>query len=420
MSGGVKIILGSLAAFAGLHFGLSWGEQGLRAMIATYLGGVALILMCWAILLSVRPSRWENMFGGLDKMYLVHKMMGVFILLLILVHFFAIPKLDLAERLPAEGFAKWVGLPAGPVGMITMILLILSVVIALNRKIPYQTWLKPHRLMGVLFGLAVFHMLLTPPQLFQGKSISGIVLLLVGIVGVAAYLYRQFVREKPRHAYTLESVNELERATELVLAPNGSKMDHRPGQFAFLRIKEKGFDESHPFTISSAPGATTLRFTTKVLGDFTRRIRDDLKPGAAAVVEGPYGRFDMDIKTRTQVWVAGGVGITPFLSAIRAMSSDDDRNILLLYCVQEREQALFLDEIETVFAGHDNRSIVVLQSNEGEFANSELISDKLGGSLAGQAYFLCGPKPMVDGLKKGLTKAGVSADSIHNEAFEFR
>lgn len=233
MSKGVKIILGSLVAFAGLHFGLSWGDQGLRAMIATYLGGVALILMCWAILLSVRPSRWENMFGGLDKMYLVHKMMGVFILVLILVHFFAIPKLDIAARLPAEGFAKWVGVPASPVGMITMILLILSVVIALNRKIPYQIWLKPHRLMGVLFALATFHMLLTPAQLFQGKSASGIVLLLVGIIGVSAYLYRQFVREKPRHAYKLEAVNTLERATELVLTPTGSAMAHKPGQFAF-------------------------------------------------------------------------------------------------------------------------------------------------------------------------------------------
>ena len=124
-----------------------------------------------------------------------------------------------------------------PCGMSTMILLVLSVVIALNRKISYQTWLKPHRLMGVLFGLAVLHMLLTPPQLFQGKSVSGVVLLLVGIVGVAAYLYRQFVRERPRHAYTLEAVNGLERATELVLAPSGAAMDHRPGQFAFLGIR---------------------------------------------------------------------------------------------------------------------------------------------------------------------------------------
>lgn len=187
-----------------------------------------------------------------------------------------------------------------------------------------------------------------------------------------------------------------------------------------MRIKEKGFDESHPFTISSAPGADKLRFTTKVLGDFTRRIRDDLKPGAAAVVEGPYGRFDMDISTRTQVWVAGGVGITPFLSAMRAMKPDDDRDITLFYCVQEREQALFLDEIETVFAGYDNKKVIVLQSNEGEFANSELVSEKLGGSLTGHAYFLCGPRPMVDGLKKGLTKVGVSAAAIHNEAFEFR
>lgn len=421
MTKGLSAIYGSIAFFALLHFGLSATGQTERAMMATFIGGSAMILMAWAIWLSNRPLWLENWFGGLDKIYLVHKFIGVSILLLILVHFFAIPKLESAGRLPQVGLAAITGWLGSPFGMISMILIILSIVISLNRKIPYHIWIKPHRLMGLLFIAIFIHMLLSPLELFNGKSPSGIMLFLVGLFGTGAYIYRQFNRGKRAIDYELSAINQLERATELVFTSSSKqKMDFKSGQFGFVSLDQKGFDEAHPFTISSAPNENDLRFTVKVLGDFTRRVRDELKIGAKAKIEGPYGRFDMKIANKKQIWVAGGVGITPFLSAMRDMKSEDERNITLFYCVQEKSQALFLNEFEAKFGNIANRNLVILESNHKQFANIEAISNAIDGQLDEHDIFLCGPKPMIDGLRKSLKKANVSKHKIHSEAFEFR
>lgn len=277
MTKGLIAIYASIAAFALLHFGLSSTGQTTRAMLATFIGGSAMILMTWSIWLSTRPLWLENWFGGLDKIYVAHKFIGVTILLLILTHFFAIPKLETAERLPQVGLAAITGWLGSPFGMISMILIILSIVISLNRKIPYHIWIKPHRLMGLLYIGIFIHMLLSPIELFNGKSPSGLVLFFAGLFGTGAYIYRQFTRNKRAINYKLTAINQLERTTELVLSPtNDQKLNYKSGQFGFLSFDQKGFDEPHPFTISSAPNEKELRFTVKVLGDFTRHVRDQL------------------------------------------------------------------------------------------------------------------------------------------------
>lgn len=421
MSKGTLYIFISLVVFAFLHFGAPSDDVTSRALIGTFLGGVSYLLLAWAIVLAARPKWLESAFGGLDRMYQNHKFIGVAVLLLILAHFFAIPKLELVDRLPAEGFAKWASVPAAPVGMISMILLILMIVISLNRKIPYHIWIKPHQLMGVLFAVITFHFLLSPTQLYDGKSASGIFLFFVGIIGIVAYIYRQITRNKGAITYLLEEVNRFERVTELVFSPvDGKKLNFKPGQFGFIKLKQKGFRETHPFTISSAPSNEKLHFTMKVLGDYTRKIRDELQAGCKAHIEGPYGRFDMETKNRNQVWVAGGVGITPFLSAMREMKIDDDRNITLLYCVQEVDQALFLEEFEEKFNMAKNCNLVVLQSCNKEFATLEVIKAAIDFEVTDAEYFLCGPKPMIKGLSEVLKKSGVKAKQLHHEAFEFR
>ena len=81
-------------------------------------------------------------------------------------------------------------------------------------------------------------------------------------------------------------------------------------------------NELHPFTISSAPQEDVLRLTVKASGDFTRHLFSNLKAGMDAVIEGAYGMFDYKTGGQKQIWVAGGIGVTPFLSFIRDMNGD--------------------------------------------------------------------------------------------------
>jgi predicted ferric reductase len=95
----------------------------------------------------------------------------------------------------------------------------------------------------------------------------------------------------------------------------------------------------------------TFCVTIKASGDFTRYLFNHLKPGMAAVVEGAYGMFDYRTGGQKQVWIAGGIGLTPFLSFLRDMDGNLAHDVDFYYTVRHPEEALFLDEIETAPKG---------------------------------------------------------------------
>jgi len=131
---GVTAIAVLLIVFAVVHLGFSQSEAGPRVTGANFLGGVAFLLMTVSIFLATRARFVEDAFGGLDRMYQVHKMCGVASGLLVLLHFFASPKN------PIPGVTQADLIPSSPLGMIAMIALVISLAITLNRKISYSKW----------------------------------------------------------------------------------------------------------------------------------------------------------------------------------------------------------------------------------------------------------------------------------------
>lgn len=414
---GVYAILALLVAFVVLHFAFAPSHIEPRAVGTTMIGGIAFLLMTTSIVLSTRIAAFEEWFGGLDRMYQVHKVAGTVALLFVLVHFFGVPK-DLPVGV--DPIANPV-VPSAPLGMISLILLVIGLALTLNRRIAYSRWRPTHRVMGVVYILTVGHFMTAPAVFFERFSLSGFFLIAAAIIGVVAFFYSIFgMNRATAHRYTIESVNALERATELVLKPIGAGLQHRAGQFAFVEVQGKGWSEPHPFTISSEPGADRLRFTIKVLGDWTRKVREELQAGGEVIVRGPHGRFDTTNAGKKQIWLAGGIGLTPFLSSIRDMKPDDDRQIHLVYAAREEKDAVFLEELKARAENLGNVTLVPLFSDEGNFARVDMMKIKLPDDLSTYDYFLCGPKPMVESLVNDLRKEGVDKTQIHTEAFEFR
>ncbi len=415
---GINAIIALISVFIVLHLAFVPEEHTIRTTLSTLLGGIGFLLMTCSVILATRLDIFEEMFGGLDRMYQVHRVAGTFTAVFALVHFFSIPKeLPVGVDLVLNST-----FPSAQIGMAAMVLLVIGLFVALNRKISYSRWRNPHKVMALVYILVIGHFMNAPGIFFQQFSASGILLIVAAVIGTVALIYTAFgMNKRTATRFTIEAVNSLERATEVVLKPVDEMLKFTPGQFAFVEVQGKGWSEPHPFTIASAPNEDRLRFTMKVLGDWTRKVREELQPGGEVIVRGPYGRFDATkTDSKKQVWIAGGIGLTPFLSKLRAMDQGDDREIHFAYAARNKEEALFLDELQAMAADRDNLTLYPLFSNEGDFARIDVAKHRLPEQLSAYEYFMCGPKPMIEGLLKDLKKEGVQRKRIHVEAFEFR
>ena len=413
---GVFILALILVAFVALHWGFAPAHISDRLRFSTMGGGIAFLLMTFSMLLTTRLQLLEDLFGGLDRMYQVHRVCGGVAGALVLVHFVASPK-ELPEGVNTALNAM---VPSGPLGMLAMIVLMVGLAISINRKIAYSRWRPMHKMMGLVYVLASSHFLFAPPVFFDRLAPSGIVLTVAAVLGVLAFFYS--VLGMNRHtalAYRVSAVHTLERAAEVVLEPLGHRLQHRAGQFAFIEVQGPGWHESHPFTIASAPGEEKLRFSIKVLGDWTRKLRAELQPGALVQVRGPHGRFELGLGGTRQVWVAGGIGVTPFLSALRHMQPDSGRDVLFIYAARNAAEALHLDEIGTRANALGVR-VLALYSDEKQCATYDSLRAHIPGDLTQVEYFFCGPKAMVGNLMTALKAQGVARAHMHAEAFEFR
>ena len=232
-----------------------------------------------------------------------------------------------------------------------------------------------------------------------------------------------------RRRWTVSAVRPLAaNITQVELAPpEGVAFDHRPGQFVFVRFRGHAVRaEQHPFTISSAPAGGAIGLSIKACGDFTQTI-DRLAVGDTATVEGPYGRFSYELRSRAGaelVMVAGGIGITPFLSMLRRMAAvADGRPVTLVWaCRTEAELFCRAELVGLAETLPGLRRYIVLSRQDdwpGETGHiDEAMLQRLLTDVDRQARaFLCGPAGMMKAGTKALRRLGFRGDRIHDEKF---
>jgi predicted ferric reductase len=395
-------------------------ENFARQYAGEIIGGNNIILMACSLFLSTRPKWAEKYFGGLDKMYLTHRHTGTAAFLLIFVHVLTVPITTtgwhLGNYLAAIAFT----------GIVVIVLITLAPRIPFLNRLTggdYDDWKKLKRYMGIFFILAFLHALTIPNPLHALIAISWVQIFF--IIGTISYLYTEFFGSlfKKFLPYKVDAVKHPNNSsTEVTLrAAKESIQKHRAGQFLFVRFpKDKTLNESHPFTIASAPSEEVLRLTIKASGNFTRDLFSNLKVGTEALIEGAYGMFDYKAGGLKQIWVAGGIGVTPFLSFIRDLETGLDHEVDFYYTVRHREEAIFVDEIEAAARKNPHLKIHFrFSSTEGSLTVEDIIKNT-GGNIREHHVYMCGPLPMVQSFEKKFLDAGVSAGNIHYEEFNFR
>jgi predicted ferric reductase len=245
------------------------------------------------------------------------------------------------------------------------------------------------------------------------------------VIGTVSYLYTEFFGRffKKFRPYTVEAVGHPNSScTEVTLRAKQDPIEkQRAGQFLFVRFPgDKTLDESHPFTISSAPSEDVLRLTIKASGDFTRYLSRTLQAGTPAIVEGAYGLFDYKTGGPKQVWIAGGIGLTPFLAFIRDMDGNLSHTIDLYYTVRHRDEALFLDEIEEAAKKNPGLNVhICFSASDGSLTVDELL-ENAGGDLHDHDIYMCGPLPMLQAFSRQFKELAVPTRQVHFEEFNFR
>jgi predicted ferric reductase len=409
-------VLGGLVALNALMWGLSLalGPGGLpwRHVIAQFFSTTAVILMSTNAILATRPKVLDRFFGGLDKLYVTHRAIGVTVALAVSCHFLLMPETP--------------GSPTKPLAFTNITLLLFSIALAIAPRSPwrkllplrYQHWKLEHKLMGIFLALAVLHSLSTHPIMLK-LPIERTWVYSMATLGLLGYAYREVAERfvKERHRYTVAGSHQLAAdVLEVTLAPEHSPIAFSAGQFAFVRFASGPSREQHPFTLSAAPSDDgSLRMSIKTSGDYTRALHGHLAARGAARIEGAYGGFDYRRGGARQLWLAGGIGITPFLAFLG--DAGLDREVRLVWSMRAAVEAVYRDEIERAIAEHPSVHFELWETG----AHGRLTIPQLALERPGElSAFVCGPIGMRDAFAEQLVAAGVPRREVYYEEFGLR
>lgn len=381
-------------------------------------GVVGMIMFAISLILSAKFKFLEDFFFGLNRVYIKHSQIGQIAFMLMLFH----PLLLLFEYTDltfggAIEFFSLGGSLAQSFGVVSLYLMIILIFLTLYFRPKYHIWKLTHKFMGLAFFFAGLHVFLIPSdtQVFMPLRIY--------VLGISAFaLYAFFFHTifgfltTKKYSYVVSEIKNFDNIIEIKLNPIGSKkLKFTSGQFAFISFKDKNIGtESHPFSFSSGSGEDSISFTIKNLGDFTSNLKN-LKVGTEVFIEGPFGKFSYSLADfKNQIWIAGGIGITPFLSMAKTLPKDGEYKVDLYYCVRNREEAVYLDELNSL--NNPNLKIIPFYSNTEGFINANAISSKSNG-LKDKSIFICSPVAMLETLKRQLSISGVPREIIHSEEF---
>lgn len=374
------------------------------------------------LVLASRAKFLEDYFGGLNRMYISHHILGTASFVLLLAHpIFLAGKYLLISARSAALFLLPGRVWYADVGMTALYGMMAIMILTFYAKIKYQSWKSYHKFLGFFLFLGSIHAFFVPSDISQNPALEIYMLSLVA-TGLAAYVWQIALKRflNPKFSYAVRSVKDLgEGIIEIEMEPAGKAMNFAPGQFIFVSFYDHAIEpESHPFSISSSPYEKNLKIAVKSLGDYTSGLKY-LKRGAIAKVEGPFGRFfDSGNENREQIWMAGGIGITPFLSMARSFKgSNPGRSADLYYCVKNEREAVFLDELMEISSRAKNLRIIPFFSDSQGFISAEHIN-RSSDNVSGKDIFLCGPPPMMKSLKNGFLKLNISSDNIYSEEFQ--
>jgi predicted ferric reductase len=141
-----------------------------------------------------------------------------------------------------------------------------------------------------------------------------------------------------------------------------------------------------------------------------------------AVIGGPFGRFSHAKGTPRQLWIAGGIGVTPFLSWLRGLGEHPVRGPVDFFYSSSDAGMPYAAEIRELAARSDLVRVHIHDSRQGHLTAEWILAEAHGAAQhPGQlSVFLCGPAGMIQALHSGFRRRGVPGGHIYREHFDWR
>ncbi|MCA1799435.1 MAG: ferric reductase-like transmembrane domain-containing protein [Xanthomonadaceae bacterium] len=419
---GIIVLLPTIVA-AWLAAPAGWDAQSTLQWLGRLAGIAGFVLMLVAASVSIRIPGLDQPFGGLTELWQVHRWLGTGAFLLLLAHPLllalsaaAVSPAAAAEVLspPATHRAAWFGWAA-----LVAMMVFLAPTFSFFGAPRYQLWKRLHALSALAVLLGFAHTLLL------NRALPAWAWWALGALAFASIAYRLVWRKlHPGARYTITAVTPLaDRVVELALErPRGQRMRFDAGQFVYLAPLDPaltaGRRQEHPYTICSAPADPQLRIAIKALGDATAALQH-VRPGTDVLVDGPYGRFFEPGEQDRELWVGGGIGITPFVGRARAIGlAGAPVDIDLVYCSNDASRAYYLDELVAIAERVPGFRVWPHYFRDEGPLDAAWIAQRCE-DVSARRLYACGPAPLLRETRIIRAALAIPRRRYHSEEFSF-
>jgi predicted ferric reductase len=381
------------------------------------------ILFSLSFIISSRTRFIENLFDGLPDAYKTHHLIGALGFTLLLNHPLFLILKAFFNGVPVTIYL----LPVGPLpyawGVFSLYFMIALIVLTLFINLPYNVWKFTHTFMGLSLFFAARHIFNITSDISRNEILGTWVKFFV-LIGIAAFLYKLFLYRKfsGSYIYKLVKLETFGAVHNLIASPEGKSIQFKPGQFVFVRVlnNKKVSNEEHPFSLVEKNANGEIVFSIKKSGDFTNKL-ENLNSGDRLEIIGPFGLIHKKLhKDLDYVFIAGGIGITPFIGAVEEVLNLG-RKAYFFYSIKNQSEALYDDKLKSFVGKFDKMHYKIWFSDtQGKLSITGVQSSIETGicDMADKFFLICGPKAMMYSLEKQLIEKGVDSKNIYMEDFD--
>ncbi|SHI86354.1 ferredoxin reductase family protein [Parasporobacterium paucivorans] len=431
------IILILITVFSTSFF---WYFASTTSQISTFrqysqlLASLALLAFAWISFISSRLRLVDSIFNGLDKAYVFHKFLAIAAVVLIWLHKFMLnPNILEEDSISATSSATsytpgitngtdslaGLGRELGPLSLYVFSALVIFFLISF--MLEYETWKLLHKVMIIPYVFGIVHYYLDADyQVFSFGSYS-LWMNLINILGIVFSLYSIFFYEITsfKYRYKISAIEEVANGIiEISAKSMGREMKYRAGQFAFVKIEGKRkILPSHPFSMSASYKPDEIQFSIKGAGDHTNNLKKQMKIGDVLAVSGPHGKFDYLNTAKNQIWIAGGIGITPFRAFLQS-AVPESYSVDLFYSYNCEQDGAYIKELIDLSTRNNVRLHLIDYSKDGYLQKSNF-ENTLDKAIQYDLYF-CGPVAMRKKILEDIKLSNIRLKNIHYEYFKFK